>query len=123
MRKAGREPLLMPWHVSKSEMWAAARRLHRRQEAGRRVVLLHLGDYEPITKDTSRDIQERLVIFETYGVTFKRPALNMDQVELYTPPPTPAKLSDIRTSRYIEEYGAKCWEPDALEPQERHSPA
>ena len=104
-------------YVSQSEMWAAARRLHRRQEAGQRVVLLHLGDHDPSGKDMSRDIQERLVTFETYGVTFKRLALNMDQVELYNPPPNPAKLSDSRASGYIEEYGDECWELDALEPK------
>lgn len=97
-------------YVSQSEMWAAARRLHRRQEAGQRVVLLHLGDHDPSGKDMSRDIQERLV-------TFKRLALNMDQVELYNPPPNPAKLSDSRASGYIEEYGDECWELDALEPK------
>lgn len=104
-------------YVSQSEMWAAARRLHRRQEAGQRVVLLHLGDHDPSGKDMSRDIQERLVTFETYGVAFKRLALNMDQVELYNPPPNPAKLSDSRASGYIEEYGDECWELDALEPK------
>lgn len=104
-------------YVSQSEMWAAARRLHRRQEAGQRVVLLHLGDHDPSGKDMSRDIQERLVTFETYDVTFKRLALNMDQVELYNPPPNPAKLSDSRASGYIEEYGDECWELDALEPK------
>lgn len=104
-------------YVSQSEMWAAARRLHRRQEAGQRVVLLHLGDHDPSGKDMSRDIQERLVTFETYGVTFKQLALNMDQVELYNPPPNPAKLSDSRASGYIEEYGDECWELDALEPK------
>ena len=104
-------------YVSQSEMWAAARRLHRRQEAGQRVVLLHLGDHDPSGKDMSRDIQERLVTFETYGVTFKRLALNMDQVELYNPPPNPAKLSDSRAAGYIEKYGRESWELDALEPQ------
>lgn len=41
----------------------------------------------------------------------------MDQVELYNPPPTPAKLTDSRASGYIEEYGDECWELDALEPK------
>ena len=104
-------------YVSQSEMWAAARRLRRRQDAGQHVVLLHLGDHDPSGKDMSRDIQERLVTFETYDVTFKRLALNMDQVELYNPPPNPAKLSDSRASGYIEEYGDECWELDALEPK------
>lgn len=104
-------------YVSQSEMWAAARRLHRRQEAGQHVVLLHLGDHDPSGKDMSRDIQDRLVTFETYNVTFKRLALNMDQVELYNPPPNPAKLTDSRATGYIEEYGDECWELDALEPK------
>lgn len=104
-------------YVSQSEMWAAARRLHERQEAGQHIVLLHLGDHDPSGKDMSRDIQDRLVTFETYGVTFKRLALNMDQVELYNPPPNPAKLTDSRATGYIEEYGDECWELDALEPK------
>lgn len=104
-------------YVSQSEMWAAARRLHRRQEAGQHIVLLHLGDHDPSGKDMSRDIQDRLVTFETYNVTFKRLALNMDQVELYNPPPNPAKLTDSRATGYIEEYGDECWELDALEPR------
>lgn len=104
-------------YVSQSEMWAAARRLRRRQEAGQHIVLLHLGDHDPSGKDMSRDIQDRLVTFETYGVTFKRLALNMDQVELYNPPPNPAKLTDSRATGYIEEYGDECWELDALEPK------
>lgn len=103
-------------YVSQSEMWAAARRLRRRQEAGQHVILLHLGDHDPSGKDMSRDIQERLITFETYGVTFKRLALNMDQVELYNPPPNPAKLTDSRATGYIEKYGDERWELDALEP-------
>lgn len=104
-------------YVSQSEMWAAARRLRSRQLAGQHVVLLHLGDHDPSGKDMSRDIQERLVTFETYDVTFKRLALNMDQVELYNPPPNPAKLTDSRSTGYIERYGNECWELDALEPK------
>lgn len=103
-------------YVSQSEMWAAARRLRRRQEAGQHVILLHLGDHDPSGKDMSRDIQECLITFETYGVTFKRLALNTDQVELYNPPPNPAKLTDSRATGYIEKYGDECWELDALEP-------
>lgn len=50
-------------------------------------------------------------------VWVEKDALNMDQVELYNPPPNPAKLSDSRASGYIEEYGDECWELDALEPK------
>lgn len=46
----------------------------------------------------------------------RRIALNFDQVEQYSPPPNPAKLSDSRSGRYVEEHGDESWELDALEP-------
>ena len=45
-----------------------------------------------------------------------RIALNMDQVELYEPPPNPAKLTDSRSTAYIDEFGDESWELDVLEP-------
>jgi hypothetical protein len=48
----------------------------------------------------SRDIRDRLLLF-LYGdghdgdrFQVERIALNMDQVELYSPPPNPAKITD-----------------------------
>lgn len=104
-------------YVSQSEMWGAAQRLKKHQEQGQQIVLLHLGDHDPSGKDMSRDIQDRLVTFETMGVSFHRLALNMDQVDEYNPPPNPTKLTDSRATGYIREFGHKCWELDALEPQ------
>lgn len=104
-------------YVSQSEMWGAARRLKRRQDSGQQIVLLHLGDHDPSGRDMSRDIQDRLVTFETYGIDFHRLALNMNQIEKYGPPPNPTKLTDSRATGYIEEFGNECWELDALEPQ------
>jgi hypothetical protein len=46
----------------------------------------------------------------------KRIALNMDQVEEYTPPPNPAKTTDSRFESYMELYGEESWELDALDP-------
>lgn len=103
-------------YVSQSEMWNAAQRLIRRQNRGQHIVLLHLGDHDPSGKDMSRDIMDRLRVFETYDVEFHRLALNMDQIEEYTPPPNPTKLTDSRASGYIYKYGHECWELDALEP-------
>lgn len=44
-------------------------------------------------------------------------ALNMAQIRLYNPPPNPAKITDPRAGWYIQEYGKKSWELDALEPK------
>lgn len=47
----------------------------------------------------------------------KRIALNQDQVERYSPPPNPAKTTDSRFEKYVEETGLdESWELDALDP-------
>lgn len=104
-------------YVSQSEMWGAARRLQRHINNGQQIILLHLGDHDPSGRDMSRDIQDRLITFETHGVDFHRLALNMKQIEFYGPPPNPTKVSDSRAAKYIQEFGHECWELDALEPK------
>ncbi|MFT9078080.1 hypothetical protein [Ethanoligenens sp.] len=105
-------------YVSQSEMWGAAQRLRRHRDQGQHIILLHLGDHDPSGQDMSRDIQERLAMFdEAHHVQFHRLALNMEQIDRYSPPPNPTKLSDSRANGYIEKYGHDCWELDALEPQ------
>lgn len=46
----------------------------------------------------------------------RRIALNMDQVDQYSPPPNPAKITDSRARGYIARYGRSSWELDALDP-------
>jgi hypothetical protein len=47
----------------------------------------------------------------------RRIALNYDQVEQYQPPPNPAKTTDARFRRYVEDTGLdESWELDALDP-------
>jgi hypothetical protein len=49
-------------------------------------------------------------------ITVQRIALNMDQIERYSPPPNPAKITDSRAEGYIRRFGPESWELDALEP-------
>ena len=111
-------------YVSQSEMWSASQRFMRKQDLlGKTCVLIHLGDHDPSGIDMSRDIEERLTLF---GVNpdqfiFRRIALNMEQIELYNPPPNPAKLTDSRCGSYISKYGDESWELDALEPSVIHN--
>ncbi|WUI00238.1 hypothetical protein OHR68_43350 [Spirillospora sp. NBC_00431] len=102
-------------YTSQSELWRAARRMRRYAEAGQRPIVIHLGDHDPSGIDMTRDIEERLNLFEA-DVKVIRIALTMDQVEQYNPPPNPAKLTDSRSSGYIREYGRSSWELDALDP-------
>lgn len=103
-------------YTSQSEMWSAAMRLERYRKNAQVPLILHLGDHDPSGKDMTRDITDRLSEFSGGDIEVKRLALNMPQVEQYDPPPNPAKITDSRAEKYIEEFGAESWELDALEP-------
>lgn len=119
------DPLDVPFfscrgYTSQTELWGAAQRLIAHRKAGQIPLVLHLGDHDPSGIDMSRDIQDRLYLFMSHhdadAPEFKRLALNMDQVEQYSPPPNPAKLTDSRCRGYLKEHGDESWELDALEP-------
>ena len=108
-------------YTSQTAMWNAAQRLRRIERRGgprgrgQQVTIIHLGDHDPSGIDMTRDIQDRLTMFGV-SADVRRIALNMDQVEQYQPPPNPAKLSDSRSTDYIERFGDESWELDALDP-------
>ncbi len=102
-------------YTSQSEMWSAAGRLKAHARDGQQAIIFHLGDHDPSGLDMSRDIEERLKLFGA-EVEFHRIALNMDQVEEYSPPPNPAKMTDSRIDAYFKKYGNESWELDALDP-------
>lgn len=102
-------------YVSQSEMWAAAQRLRRYESNGQRTIVIHLGDHDPSGIDMTRDITDRLAMFRSRA-RVRRIALTMAQIEQYSPPPNPAKVTDSRYAEYEQEYGDESWELDALEP-------
>jgi hypothetical protein len=102
-------------YTSQSELWGAGMRLAGYEASGQKTVVIHLGDHDPSGIDMTRDIRDRLALFGA-STAVVRIALNMDQVEQYSPPPNPAKLTDARARGYIEEYGDSSWELDALDP-------
>lgn len=118
------DPLLVPHmackgYLSASEAWRAGKRFERKLDDGKNCVIIHLGDHDPSGLDMTRDNDDRANLFSCYGDQIKvtRIALNMDQVDQYSPPPNPTKVTDSRAKGYIDEYGHTSWELDALEPQ------
>ena len=101
-------------YVSQSTMWASAERF-KNKERSHTAHIIHLGDHDPSGIDMTRDIQERMKMFES-DVQVERIALTMDQVGEYNPPPNPAKITDSRYEIYANEYGDESWELDALDP-------
>ena len=121
------EPVCNRYHVrflanrgysSSSAMYDAAQRFLAATDEGRAPVVIYLGDHDPSGMDMTRDVDDRLELM-TYqvGVSVVRLALNYNQVQEYSPPPNPAKMTDSRASDYISLYGTESWELDALEPQ------
>lgn len=104
-------------YTSQSEMWAAAMRLRSYHAAGQTPAILHFGDHDPSGIDMTRDIRDRMWLFGASFVEVDRLALNMDQVDEWSPPPNPAKTTDSRFEGYLLEYGNESWELDALEPR------
>jgi hypothetical protein len=102
-------------YTSQSEMWGAAQRLNSYRRMGQRPMILHFGDHDPSGMDMTRDIRERLALFNV-PTSVDRLALNFDQVEQYNPPPNFTKMSDSRSDAYIAEFGMESWELDALSP-------
>jgi len=81
----------------------------------KKIVILYFGDFDGSGEDIYRYIQETL---ENFGITaeFIKVALNVDQIKKYDLPPAPAKRSDTRSIRHIEQFGDITVELDALEP-------
>lgn len=104
-------------YVSQSEQWRAGRRLAGYVRKGQTPIIFHLGDHDPSGIDMTRDNTDRLSMFAGVPVQVVRLALNRDQVELYNPPPNPAKSTDSRFADYQRVHGDESWELDALEPK------
>lgn len=103
-------------YSSSSALYEAGKRLEAAALEGKDLHVIYLGDHDPSGIDMTRDIDDRLSMFSRSTVTVHRVALNMEQVRRYNPPENPAKLTDSRSSSYVQRFGRSSWELDALEP-------
>lgn len=103
------------------------------EEGANQIKILYLGDFDPSGKDMIRDVRDRISEFlngddeivdrfsdadEFFSI--EPIALTWDQITEYNPPPNPAKITDPRAAKYIEEFGEFSWEVDALKPELLH---
>jgi hypothetical protein len=104
-------------YSSSSAMYEASKRFLSRDEEGKDLYVLYLGDHDPSGIDMTRDVLDRLLLFTNGGnLTVNRLALNMDQIQALNPPENPAKVTDSRAASYISRFGTSSWELDAIEP-------
>jgi len=69
------------------------------------------GDNEKIDQ-----IKMRVILDKFFEV--KHIGLTMEQIREFHLPPNPAKITDPRAKKYIEEHGNISWEVDALQPSD-----
>jgi len=85
---------------------------------GRPLIILYVGDYDPSGMFMSEvDLPERLANYGGDHVRVKRIALTEEHHDL---PSFPAsdKKKDPRYRWFVENYGERCWELDALDPND-----
>jgi len=119
-------------YSSASAMFDAFNRFKAAKLNGQLNKVLYLGDYDPSGLDMIRDIEKRIDEFadgwwpgntyarHTFGFEVIPIALTREQIDLYTPPPNPAKLQDPRAGKFVEDHGYQSWEVDALRPEVLH---
>ncbi len=113
-------------YSSRGYLWTAAKDVVAAHEAGKTVLILHVGDFDPSGLDIFRDLEETLRLYafaieaaasvdevrrmvidfntnlesETNWLDFERLALTAEQVEAYQLPTAPAKSKDTRTAGF-----------------------
>ncbi|MDP6049314.1 MAG: hypothetical protein QGG23_07755 [Candidatus Bathyarchaeota archaeon] len=88
----------------------------RKRLGGKPIVVLYFGDFDPSGIDIERDLSDRLSKYDAGNFTVKRVALTEDQITKHDLPPMPVKTSDARSDAFLEAYGNKSVELDALDP-------
>ncbi len=88
----------------------------RNRLKGKPTIVLYFGDFDPSGVDIERDLSERLSKYKAGDFKVLRVALTNEQIIKYDLPPMPVKSSDARSEGFLETYGNKSVELDALDP-------
>jgi hypothetical protein len=98
--------------TSATEAWNVSR-----DNDGRELVVLYVGDYDPSGLCMSEvDLPKRLKEYGGDHITLKRIALTGEHVLGLPSFPASDKAKDTRFKWFTGRYGDSCWELDALDP-------
>jgi len=90
-----------------------------RDNDGRRLIVLYVGDYDPSGMFMSQeDLPTRLSKYGGDHITLKRIALTRKQVNGLQSFLASDKRKDLRYRWFCTNYGKRCWELDAMDPNE-----
>jgi hypothetical protein len=86
---------------------------------GRPLIVLYVGDYDPSGMYMSEaDLPKRLEKYDGHHVEPRRIALTREQTTGLTSFPASDKKDDKRYAWFVRNYGKRCWELDAMDPND-----
>ena len=86
---------------------------------GRDLIVLYVGDYDPSGLYMSEhDLPDRLTKYGGDHVALERIALTRKQTDGLPPFPASDKRKDPRHKWFVRHFGDRCWELDALDPND-----
>jgi hypothetical protein len=86
---------------------------------GRELIVLYVGDFDPSGMFMSEvDLPKRLSEYGGDHITLRRIALTRKQVTGLPSFPVTDKQKDPRYGWFVRNYGARCWELDAMDPND-----
>jgi hypothetical protein len=86
---------------------------------GRNLIALYVGDYDPSGLCMSeRDLPARLAEYGGDHVVVRRIALTREQLDDLPSFPATDKEKDTRYKWFVCNFGNRCWELDALDPND-----
>jgi hypothetical protein len=86
---------------------------------GRPLIILYVGDYDPSGLFMSEeDLPARFSKYDGDHITLKRIALTPKQLSGLPSFPAKDKAKDPRYKWFVANYGKRCWELDAMDPND-----
>jgi hypothetical protein len=86
---------------------------------GRELIVLYVGDYDPSGLFMSeQDLPYRLADYGGHHITIKRIALTPEQTRGLPSFPATDKSKDPRYKWFVANHGDRCWELDAMDPND-----
>src|SRR5262249_36684283 len=86
---------------------------------GRELIVLYVGDFDPSGLFMSEeDLPGRLANYDGDHVTLTRIALTREHVSALPSFPATDKRKDPRYRWFRSNYGDRCWELDAMDPND-----
>jgi hypothetical protein len=86
---------------------------------GRLLIILYVGDFDPSGMFMSEeDLPARLANYGSHHVKVRRIALTRKQLVGLTSFPATDKRKDPRYKWFVQNHGKRCWELDAMDPND-----